>query len=62
MYVALEDDDITYDFVRGLGSYDTLLETQKNTDSSLTLAKMLRAEKSKQQAKMHKKKLSTIIK
>ena len=29
MYVALEDDDITYDFVRGLGSYDTLLETQK---------------------------------
>ena len=34
----------------------------QNTGSSLTLAKMLRAEKRKQQAKMHKKKLSTIIK
>ena len=32
------------------------------TGSSLTLAKMLRAEKRKQQAKMHKKKLSAIIK
>ena len=32
------------------------------TGSSLTLAKMLMVEKRKQQAKMHQKKLSTIIK
>ena len=32
------------------------------TGSSLTLAKMLRADKRKQQAKMHQKKLLTIIK